>query len=781
MASSEKSRLQRRPRDRAAPAPSPRRRRWPWGLLPIAALVAWGLWPSGPTTAGGGAGAATASPARADGDSSDDGGEAPAAAASLGGKVVERGAGPVAGARVVLADDADRLRETSSGDGGSFHFDDLPPGNYRLQAEAGALTCDPLGPLPVAAGDDLRGLVIELSPGVRLAGRVLDLRTRQGIGGATLTVAGSAISSTADPGGRYLFAAVPAGDRTIVAEAQGYLKRSVRLSYPPGASAAGLDLYLRRAAHVAGIVVDPGGTPVPGASLWASRYRASGEDAPLAPLARETGPDGRFAADVEPGLYRLVARSPGFAEGRSGELDLAEGSSREDLRLALAAGGEIDGTVVDSAGAPVASGRVQALLADDRWPVAETALGAGGRFSLHGVPAGHLVVVADAAQARGEAEASLESGGQAQVEIRLGAETLEGSVDDGSGSPVAGALVVARPVGLGEAGERSTLSAANGSFHLGGLVGGRFDVAASKDDGSAELRGIVAGSRDVHLSLAVGSVSGWVESPDGAGITDFTLSAEPQVPGRGRPRSQHVFDARGEFKLVLAPGSYVLRASAPGYAEGLLSDVSVAGHEPTSGLHLQLRPSGTIDGLVLDASTGAPLVGIHVAVDRGHAWAVGREAGGASATSGLDGRFALRDVAPGRWPVFADSADFELAGPPPVVAVDPGADSPPVELRMRRAGKREQEYAGIGMSIWQRGGSKFAAEVFEGGPAFEAGVRGGDEILAVDGAAAQSLGLPDLVARIRGPVGSEVTLDMQRSNGGPGYEVVVPRADIKMF
>ncbi|MHB1844640.1 MAG: carboxypeptidase regulatory-like domain-containing protein, partial [Deltaproteobacteria bacterium] len=514
---------------------------------------------------------------------------------------------------------------------------------------------------------------------------------------------------------------------------------------------------------------------------WLDRYRANAEGPALAATGQETPADGHFSLDVEPGLYRAVARAAGFAEGRSAELDLAEGATLGGIRITLGAGGEVDGTVLGATGAPVGSGRVQALSKDERWPIAESAVDPSGHFALTGLPSGHLVIVADAAQARGSAEADLEEGGQAQVEIRLGSGTLDGMVDDGDGRPIAGALVVARPLSLGAAGERSTLSGSDGRFRLGGLTGDRFDLAATKDEGSAELRGVAAGSRDLRLSLAVGAVSGWVESPDGAGITDFTVAAEPELPGKGRPRSAHVFDARGEFKLVLAPGSYVLRANAPGYAEAKLNGVAVTRGEPTSGLHVKLNPSGTIEGLVLDASTGAPLVGIHVAVDRGHAWAVGRAASGAVATSGLDGSFVLRDVSPGRWPVFANSADFEMASPPPTVTVAPGGDPPPVELRMRRANQREQEYAGVGMSIWERAGHKFAAEVFEEGPAYDAGIRTGDEILAVDGAPAQPLALPDVVARIRGPVGSEVTLDMQRSGNGPGYEVVVPRGDIKMF
>jgi carboxyl-terminal processing protease len=97
---------------------------------------------------------------------------------------------------------------------------------------------------------------------------------------------------------------------------------------------------------------------------------------------------------------------------------------------------------------------------------------------------------------------------------------------------------------------------------------------------------------------------------------------------------------------------------------------------------------------------------------------------------------------------------------------------------MRRSEGQEQLYAGVGMSLQERDGHKFAGEVFEGGPARAAGVRSGDLIVAIDGQPADSLSLADLAGRIRGPTGSEVSLDMQRGQG-ERYSVVVPRAEIR--
>ena len=224
-----------------------------------------------------------------------------------------------------------------------------------------------------------------------------------------------------------------------------------------------------------------------------------------------------------------------------------------------------------------------------------------------------------------------------------------------------------------------------------------------------------------------------------------------------------------------------MRASAPGFADGQSSaPIRVAEGEESGGVRVELRPSGSISGLVLDADNGTPLAGVHLATDLAHVWAVGRAEplGGSIAVSGPDGHFVLHNVPPGDWPVRAQSLTHEPIGPPPYVTVVAGQSPPEVQIRLRRSEGREQLYAGIGMSLFEHDGHKYAGEVFEGGPARAAGVRQGDLSVAIDGKAADGISLGDLVGLIRGPSGSEVTLDMQRGQG-QSYSVVVPRAEIR--
>ena len=287
----------------------------------------------------------------------------------------------------------------------------------------------------------------------------------------------------------------------------------------------------------------------------------------------------------------------------------------------------------------------------------EGTVGPGGRFTVGALPSGRLTVSADAAQARATAEVELEEGGVATVALRLGDGTLAGQVVGRRGEPVAGALVVARPaVGAGEAGERSALSGSDGAFTLSGLSGERFDVAATKDEGSAGGPG--AGRRPPATygccrSPPEGSPARWW-APGGMLVgLDFYVCRRARAARPGPADGQQAVDGRGEFHLQLAPGRYRLRASAPGYAEGHVDGIEVVAGAETSGVRLELRPAGTIEGVVLEAETAAPLQGVHLATDRGHAWGVGRQTplGGSAAISGPDGHFVLRDVAlgePGR-------------------------------------------------------------------------------------------------------------------------------------
>ncbi|MCX5653416.1 MAG: S41 family peptidase [Planctomycetota bacterium] len=96
---------------------------------------------------------------------------------------------------------------------------------------------------------------------------------------------------------------------------------------------------------------------------------------------------------------------------------------------------------------------------------------------------------------------------------------------------------------------------------------------------------------------------------------------------------------------------------------------------------------------------------------------------------------------------------------------------------------REQmagEYAGIGAEIAARDGRIFIKTVFEGGPAAKAGLKAGDEIVAVAGEPVAGLSTADLTRRLRGRPGDAVTLSIRAGGKGEPRDVVLVRGTVHL-
>lgn len=77
------------------------------------------------------------------------------------------------------------------------------------------------------------------------------------------------------------------------------------------------------------------------------------------------------------------------------------------------------------------------------------------------------------------------------------------------------------------------------------------------------------------------------------------------------------------------------------------------------------------------------------------------------------------------------------------------------------------QFGGIGASLRDRpGNTPLVGEVFSGLPAAKAGLQRGDAIEAVNGRSVQGMSASDVVALIRGPVGTVVHLEVQRAGQG---------------
>ena len=74
-------------------------------------------------------------------------------------------------------------------------------------------------------------------------------------------------------------------------------------------------------------------------------------------------------------------------------------------------------------------------------------------------------------------------------------------------------------------------------------------------------------------------------------------------------------------------------------------------------------------------------------------------------------------------------------------------------------------FEGIGVTVTLQGGQIIASSVYTDSPADFAGIRSGDVFLAVDGESTESWTLPLIVARVRGPAGSDVVIRVLHTDG----------------
>ncbi len=88
------------------------------------------------------------------------------------------------------------------------------------------------------------------------------------------------------------------------------------------------------------------------------------------------------------------------------------------------------------------------------------------------------------------------------------------------------------------------------------------------------------------------------------------------------------------------------------------------------------------------------------------------------------------------------------------------------------------EFGGLGIEVTQEDGSIKVVTPIDDTPASKAGILSGDEIVAIDGEAVSGLSLNQAVDKMRGAVGSPVTLKIQRAKQKDTQDVKLTRAVI---
>ena len=558
----------------------------------------------------------------------------------VAGHVRRRDGSPAAGALVRFESGAVDSRWAEAGADGAFVLEGLPAGRGVVVTDAGD---DGYAEVPLAtAGPERPSLSLRLGPPTVLEGRTLDLATLRPVPRVRLTLSSSQGRVLARSGadGRYRVRGLRPGSVNVRADEPRHVLWERRTPAPDKGATRTLDVLLVRGASLSGRVVDEERRPVSGAEIYVGSGDGSAFLRAYARLAGAPGAgivsraDGTFSASrLPPGeTLRVVASHPDYEQARVGGLSLSPGGSRADLVVTLRRGAVLSGTVKDSEGSPIAG-----------------------------------------------AELTLDGSNVLRGSRRSSASRSFGSFSD-------------LPSGR---------SGADGRFELRGVPEGEWALtvrAAGKATEAVDPITVTRGARPdpIEVVLAPGaSISGSVVRKTGGGAEGYLVyarpSGKPPLGGRGAgmPRS----GPDGAFLLdgLRAGESYDLQ----------LWGSAVVGPGPTkkgipapsAGVEWVVEGTGRIEGVAVDAKTGAPIPEFEVSWQpdsmgsRGiyrtgrRVAGLGSGAGEAIPVEASDGRFALEDVVAGKCAVAVTAKGY-----PPALAgglvVEEGTTTEGVEVRL---------------------------------------------------------------------------------------------------
>jgi carboxyl-terminal processing protease len=129
-------------------------------------------------------------------------------------------------------------------------------------------------------------------------------------------------------------------------------------------------------------------------------------------------------------------------------------------------------------------------------------------------------------------------------------------------------------------------------------------------------------------------------------------------------------------------------------------------------------------------------------------------------------------------PVKPDKAIYDGAIPGMLRSLDPHSTFFDPKAFAQLNEEQRGNYFGVGMEIGPRGNRIVVISPFVGAPAYKAGVRAGDVIMAVDGKSTDNMTTGEVADLVKGPRGSQVHISILREGAQKPLEFTVTRDEI---
>lgn len=604
----------------------------------------------------------------------------------------------------------------------------------------------------VAVPDALDGPVrIPLVRGGTLRGEVVDTKDRP-VDGASIEVVGTDLGGLPIAETPYLtafrrthFEWALAGPAPLIPAGElGVMPGPVPPIPPPGA-------MIVPGGVGAAVPALPSSEPEPSVEPWVTRW------------------DGTFTAKpVTPGRVRALVRHPAYVEALSDVVALAPGGEAK-VKVVLRAGGGIEGRVVDSSGRPLDGVRVD--LTALRGTLERTTITASdGTFAFAAVPEEVLLSLArpeEPARVVLRKTVEVKEGETTKVELELpGARESVRVAVSADGEPVDAAQVTLLSLDPAVPLRQTLFTGSEGEVSVSDARGLPLRVVVEAPGYTRAVKTFDAAPERIAVTLVKGViVSGRVTAVRGR---SYVRGASVTVVNDGR-RAAALTDAEGKFVVKdVAPGAVRVIVSHHEYATlEIAAVVERTGRDdrPFELEPIDLSEPSAVEGEVVDAA-GKPVSGARVASGVVPAYLPAGSLPPGMAITDRKGRFRLSGVAPGKVDLEAYAPDVGR-GRVRGVEVASGRPTSGVRIRLSEAAEDADPAApaSLALTLGERGAGDelevVVAHVAAGSEAERAGVRAGDVIVSVDGAAVASMG--EARARLSGPNGSDVVLELDRN------------------
>lgn len=571
---------------------------------------------------------------------------------------VTRGGAGVEGVNVIAAAQ-DTFAVAMTGSDGSFRIADLNPGQVMLIINKPEAFISEMRPVAAPA----RNFVIELPPGGRIPGRVVDKMTHQPVTSFLAGVTAPRGGMTMPPmqkqfttdDGTFMLESVKPGSTQVVVNAPGYIMaRSPTIEVEDGKTLPDVEVGLETGAKLTGRVTGPEGTALAGVSVRSVVKSAGSPPTNMVEDSPTTDANGEYTIEsLEPGEKTFSFSRSGYQPQQKTVTIVSGKDARLDVQIAN--GIRATGLVVTDGGVPIPDASVRAVSADGN---RENRTDAGGGFTIEGLAPGNYTFMATKTGFAPGTLRDIDIASSGPVRIIL----KSGGVITGHVSGLTAQELEQTTIYAGVAGPGGPVTApvdGAGNFRIEGVPSGTVRIGArtgvlfggSTRSAATKVVDFDGGTAQVEIDFKSNTVIHGRITRNGAPVANAQVIFVPR-DGKSQTSASASADAEGRYELGgLDDGAYTVRTM----------DMALLGAPFTT--QYEVHGSDTFDitirtvtlrGRVTGAIDSRPLSEANVELR-----IPGQPMfGGRTAQTDASGNFVLENVAAGTYQITADKPGF---------------------------------------------------------------------------------------------------------------------------